>query len=93
MFNFEKLGWWQHAIEFVDAVYEKTRSFPREKQFGLTNQMRRAAWPRRKSMAQAASSVGRKIRIASSRFHWRRCPVCQESKIGMVMPGANPKIT
>jgi hypothetical protein len=67
MFNFEKLGWWQHAIEFADAVYEKTRSFPSEKQFGLTNQMRRAARPRRKSMAQAASSVGRKIRIASSR--------------------------
>jgi hypothetical protein len=43
MFNFEKLDGWQHAIEFADAVYEKTRRFPSEERFGLTNQMRRAA--------------------------------------------------
>jgi four helix bundle protein len=43
MFNFEKLDAWQHAIEFADLIYSKTRVFPADERFGLTNQMRRAA--------------------------------------------------
>ena len=43
MFNFEKLGVWQKAIEFADLVYNHTRNFPSDERFGLTNQMRRAA--------------------------------------------------
>jgi four helix bundle protein len=43
MFNFEKLETWQKAIAFADLVYEKTRNFPADERFGLTNQMRREA--------------------------------------------------
>jgi four helix bundle protein len=43
MFNFEKLGVWQKAIDFADLVYNQTRRFPSDERFGLTNQMRRAA--------------------------------------------------
>jgi four helix bundle protein len=42
MFNFEKLKVWQKAITFAGQVYRVTRAFPREEQFGLTNQIRRA---------------------------------------------------
>jgi four helix bundle protein len=43
MFNFEKLDVWQKAIDFADLVSNKTRAFPSDERFGLTNQLRRAA--------------------------------------------------
>jgi four helix bundle protein len=43
MFKFEKLDVWQKAIDLADLVYSKTKSFPADERFGLTNQMRRAA--------------------------------------------------
>ncbi|MEW6572022.1 MAG: four helix bundle protein [Bacillota bacterium] len=35
---------WQKAHEFVLAVYNLTASFPKHEVYGLTNQMRRAAF-------------------------------------------------
>ena len=34
---------WQKSMEFVEAIYRATRSFPKEEICGLTRQMRRAA--------------------------------------------------
>ena len=34
---------WQSAITLVEDVYRLTSTFPRDEQFGLTSQMRRAA--------------------------------------------------
>lgn len=34
---------WQEGVKLVKAIYSLTQSFPREEQFGLTSQMRRAA--------------------------------------------------
>jgi len=59
MFNFEKLDAWQHAIEFADGVYEKTRPFPTEERFGLTNQMRRAAVFVSSNIAEGSSRSSR----------------------------------
>jgi four helix bundle protein len=42
MFNFEKLEVWQKAIAFAGNIYGATRGFPKEEQFGLTTQIRRA---------------------------------------------------
>lgn len=42
-FRFEKLVVWQEARKLVKRVYEITSKFPKEEQFGLTNQLRRAA--------------------------------------------------
>ena len=42
MFNFEKLDVCQKAIAFAGHVYRASRVFPKEEQFGLTNQIRRA---------------------------------------------------
>jgi four helix bundle protein len=41
--SFRDLLAWQKAIELVSEIYSCTRGFPREEQFGLTNQLRRAA--------------------------------------------------
>ena len=42
MFNFEKLDVWQKSIAYAGQVYRVSKEFPREEQFGLTNQIRRA---------------------------------------------------
>jgi four helix bundle protein len=41
--SFRDLEVWQHAMTLVEEIYEVSRSFPREEQFGLTAQIRRAA--------------------------------------------------
>src|SRR5262245_49943768 len=41
--SFRDLRVWQGGVALVQAVYQATRSFPREEIFGLTSQIRRAA--------------------------------------------------
>jgi len=41
--SFKELIVWQKAHQFVLAVYQMTKSFPKEEIFGLTSQFRRAA--------------------------------------------------
>ncbi|PYL07574.1 MAG: four helix bundle protein [Verrucomicrobia bacterium] len=57
MFKFEKLDVWQKAIEFVDLVYSKTKSFPSSERFGLTNQMRRAAISISSNIAEGSARI------------------------------------
>jgi len=40
--NFTDLNAWKQAHELVLFVYNTTKSFPKDEQFGLTNQIRRA---------------------------------------------------
>lgn len=40
--NYEKLEIWQEAIELTTAIYRATKDFPKEEQFGITSQLRRA---------------------------------------------------
>ena len=40
---FQELLVWQRSIEMTVAIYDATRSFPREEVYGLTSQLRRAA--------------------------------------------------
>ena len=41
--SFKDLVVWQKAIQLSSEIYRLTASFPSSEQFGLTNQMRRAA--------------------------------------------------
>jgi four helix bundle protein len=41
--SYRDLEAWQLGMGFAQAVYELTRTFPREERFGLTSQLRRAA--------------------------------------------------
>ncbi len=40
---YQKLQVWQDAMTLVEIVYRVTKLLPREEQFGLSSQMRRAA--------------------------------------------------
>jgi four helix bundle protein len=42
-YKFEKLEIWKLAIDFADEVHLLTRGFPKEEQFSLTSQFKRAA--------------------------------------------------
>ncbi len=41
--SYRDLEVWQKAMSLVEELYRSTQTFPREEQFGLTAQMRRAA--------------------------------------------------
>jgi four helix bundle protein len=41
--SYKDLVAWQKAMELVTATYRSTAGFPKEEQFGLTSQLRRAA--------------------------------------------------
>ena len=59
MFNFKKLDAWPKAIDFADPVSRTTRSFPADKRFGLTNQMRRAAVSISSNIAEGSSRMSK----------------------------------
>jgi hypothetical protein len=39
----KKLELWRKAIELVTFIYETTKCFPKEEEYGLKSQLRRAA--------------------------------------------------
>ena len=41
--SYKDLVAWQKAMDLVTAIYRATAEFPRQEQFGLTSQLRRAA--------------------------------------------------
>lgn len=41
--TYRELDVWMQSRELVSGIYTLTKKFPREEQFGLTNQLRRAA--------------------------------------------------
>lgn len=43
MHNFEKLKIYQKSLDFYAQIYKCTKSFPKDEQSGLANQIRRAA--------------------------------------------------
>jgi len=51
----KKLIAWQKAMELIEAVYALTRRLPREEQFGLVAQMRRAAVSVASNIAEGAA--------------------------------------
>ena len=41
-FNFEELRVWQNSLELAKMTYELIKSFPKQEQYGLADQLRRA---------------------------------------------------
>ncbi len=60
MFNFEKLDAWNLVIEFSDEIYTATRRFPKDEQFGLRSQLRRAACSISANLAEGSGRSSKK---------------------------------
>ena len=60
MNNHKDLKVWQEAVELSVICYDVTSRFPREEQFGLISQMRRAAISIASNIAEGAARTGSK---------------------------------
>ncbi len=55
MRDYRKIEAWKLADDLTVAVYERTRAFPREELYGLTSQLRRAAYSVPANIAEGSS--------------------------------------
>lgn len=66
MYDFTKIRAWQSAKTLFVDVYQATKAFPPEEQFGFVSQMRRAA---RSVCADIAEGAGYEGGLDSARFY------------------------
>ena len=59
MRDYTKIEAWRLADDLTVEVYERTRAFPREEIYGLTSQLRRAAFSVPASIVEGASREAR----------------------------------
>jgi len=59
--DFKDLIVWQKSVTLAKEIYALTRHFPREEQFGLTAQLRRAAVSVSSNIAEGHSRRGREF--------------------------------
>src|SRR5437899_9136197 len=60
MKRYERLEAWQAAHQLVLLTYRVTKSFPREELYGLTSQLRRAAFSVAANIAEGSAKRGRR---------------------------------
>lgn len=65
--NYKQLKIWQRSVIFCTKIYKATNDFPGSEEFGLTNQIRRAAVSI-PSNINIAEGAGRKSRADFVRF-------------------------
>lgn len=58
MNSYERLEAWQAAHRFVLLVYRTTRGFPSEERFGLSSQLRRAAFAVAANIVEGSAKKG-----------------------------------
>src|SRR3954463_4296021 len=56
--NYRDLIVWQKAMDLVESVYRASRGYPKDEQYGLTSQIRRAAGSIPSNVAQGQGRGG-----------------------------------
>src|SRR6476620_170294 len=60
MRDYSKIEAWKLADDLTVAVYEQTRSFPKDEIYGLTSQLRRASYSVPANIVEGSSREGKK---------------------------------
>jgi four helix bundle protein len=60
MRDYTKIAAWKLADDLTVAIYERTRSFPRDEIYGLTSQLRRASYSVPANIAEGSSRESQK---------------------------------
>ena len=60
MSTHKELDVWKLSMDLVESIYEVTKSFPKDEQYGLTSQMRRSAVSIPSNIAEGAARKGNK---------------------------------
>ena len=60
MRDYTKIEAWMRADDLTVAIYERTRSFPREEMYGLTSQIRRASYSVPANVVEGSSRESKK---------------------------------
>jgi four helix bundle protein len=92
--RFRRLEVWKKAMEFIKEIYEFTNVFPKEEQFGLTSQIRRAANSIALNIAEGSGSssdkeFGRFVEISIRSVYEAMCGLEIAQKLNFC--GANKK--
>lgn len=58
--SYERLKAWQLAYQHALAIYQLTDLFPKDERYGLTSQLRRAAFSVASNIAEGAAKRGRR---------------------------------
>jgi len=61
MYNYKELIVWKKSMNLVELVYKATASFPSEKKFGLTSQIRRCAVSIPSNIAEGAGRSSKNV--------------------------------
>jgi four helix bundle protein len=60
MNNYKELKVWQKSVDLAVKIYETTKGFPKEEQYGLTSQIRRCAVSIPSNIAEGAGRNSKK---------------------------------
>ncbi len=53
----KKLDVWKDSVELIKLIYKQTKNFPREKVYGISNQLRRASVSIASNIAEGCSRI------------------------------------
>jgi four helix bundle protein len=60
MNNYKELNIWRKSVDLAVKIYQVTKGFPKEEQYGLTSQMRRSAVSIPSNIAEGAGRNSKK---------------------------------
>jgi four helix bundle protein len=91
--SFRDLTLWQRAMQLTVAVYRLTQDFPREEQYGLTNQIRRAAVSIPSNIAEGQGRIsGGEFRQFLGMARGSNCEVQTQLEIARLLNFGNPQL-
>ena len=98
MMPYERFTAWKACHELALATYRATRSFPKEELFGLTSQMRRAAFSAAANIAEGSAKRGsaefrRFLDIAIGSFCELSYAILFVTELGLLLRSRAGKLT